>query len=121
MVVDWEQETGLLVSSGDVRIVRVWDTDREVKVQVTAGAAAPGLGVRGRQALGVRARPDSGRPVARPAGASAGPRAPPQDIPTGADSCVTSLSCDSHRSLIVAGLGDGSVRVYDRRMALGEW
>lgn len=75
MVVDWEQETGLLMSSGDVRIVRVWDTDREMKVQ---------------------------------------------DIPTGADSCVTSLSCDSQRSLIVAGLGDGSVRVYDRRMALSE-
>uniref|UniRef100_G1PCJ8 Regulatory associated protein of MTOR complex 1 n=1 Tax=Myotis lucifugus TaxID=59463 RepID=G1PCJ8_MYOLU len=75
MVVDWEQETGLLMSSGDVRIVRIWDTDREMKVQ---------------------------------------------DIPTGADSCVTSLSCDSQRSLIVAGLGDGSVRVYDRRMALSE-
>ncbi|XP_023375399.1 regulatory-associated protein of mTOR [Pteropus vampyrus] len=75
MVVDWEQETGLLMSSGDVRIVRIWDTEREMKVQ---------------------------------------------DIPTGADSCVTSLSCDSHRSLIVAGLGDGSIRVYDRRMALSE-
>ncbi|XP_030064459.1 regulatory-associated protein of mTOR isoform X2 [Microcaecilia unicolor] len=75
MVVDWEQETGLLMTSGDVRIIRIWDTDREMKVQ---------------------------------------------DIPTGADSCVTSLSCDSHRSLIVAGLGDGSVRVYDRRMALNE-
>lgn len=75
MVVDWEQETGLLMSSGDVRIVRIWDTDREMKVQ---------------------------------------------DIPTGADSCVTSLACDSQRSLIVAGLGDGSVRVYDRRMALSE-
>ncbi|XP_006869581.1 PREDICTED: regulatory-associated protein of mTOR isoform X2 [Chrysochloris asiatica] len=75
MVVDWEQETGLLMSSGDVRIIRIWDTDREVKVQ---------------------------------------------DIPTGADSCVTSLSCDSRRSLIVAGLGDGSIRVYDRRMALSE-
>lgn len=36
MVVDWEQETGLLMSSGDVRIVRIWDTDRETKVQVTA-------------------------------------------------------------------------------------
>lgn len=35
MVVDWEQETGLLMSSGDVRIVRVWDTDREMKVQVS--------------------------------------------------------------------------------------
>ncbi|NWW83410.1 RPTOR protein, partial [Climacteris rufus] len=75
MVVDWEQETGLLMTSGDVRIIRIWDTDREMKVQ---------------------------------------------DIPTGADSCVTSLSCDSHRSLIVAGLGDGSVRVFDRRMALSE-
>ncbi|XP_068832533.1 regulatory-associated protein of mTOR isoform X2 [Capricornis sumatraensis] len=75
MVVDWEQQTGLLMSSGDVRIIRIWDTDREMKVQ---------------------------------------------DIPTGADSCVTSLSCDSHRSLIVAGLGDGSIRVYDRRMALSE-
>uniref|UniRef100_H3B7T1 Regulatory associated protein of MTOR complex 1 n=1 Tax=Latimeria chalumnae TaxID=7897 RepID=H3B7T1_LATCH len=72
MVVDWEQETGLLMTSGDVRIIRIWDTDREMKVQ---------------------------------------------DIPTGADSCVTSLSCDSHRSLIAAGLGDGSVRIYDKRMA----
>ncbi|XP_028828569.1 regulatory-associated protein of mTOR isoform X3 [Denticeps clupeoides] len=75
MVVDWEQETGLLMTSGDVRVIRIWDTEREMKVQ---------------------------------------------DIPTGADSCVTSLSCDPQRSLIVAGLGDGSVRVYDRRMAPNE-
>lgn len=75
MVVDWEQETGLLMTSGDVRVIRIWDTDREMKVQ---------------------------------------------DIPTGADSCVTSLSCDSQRSLIVAGLGDGSVRVFDRRMGPSE-
>uniref|UniRef100_A0A8C2WQG3 Regulatory-associated protein of mTOR n=1 Tax=Cyclopterus lumpus TaxID=8103 RepID=A0A8C2WQG3_CYCLU len=75
MVVDWEQETGLLMTSGDVRVVRIWDIDREMKVQ---------------------------------------------DIPTGADSCVTSLSCDSQRSLIVAGLGDGSVRVFDRRMGPNE-
>uniref|UniRef100_A0A3Q2NT53 Regulatory-associated protein of mTOR n=1 Tax=Fundulus heteroclitus TaxID=8078 RepID=A0A3Q2NT53_FUNHE len=75
MVVDWEQETGLLMTSGDVRVIRIWDTDREMKVQ---------------------------------------------DIPTGADSCVTSLSSDSQRSLIVAGLGDGSVRVFDRRMGPSE-
>uniref|UniRef100_A0A8C5D1M3 Raptor N-terminal CASPase-like domain-containing protein n=1 Tax=Gouania willdenowi TaxID=441366 RepID=A0A8C5D1M3_GOUWI len=75
MVVDWEQETGLLMTSGDVRVIRIWDTDRETKVQ---------------------------------------------DIPTGADSCVTSLSTDSQRSLIVAGLGDGSVRVFDRRMGPSE-
>uniref|UniRef100_A0A673ZXN0 Regulatory associated protein of MTOR complex 1 n=1 Tax=Salmo trutta TaxID=8032 RepID=A0A673ZXN0_SALTR len=75
MVVDWEQETGLLMTSGDVRVIRIWDTEREMKVQ---------------------------------------------DIPTGADSCVTSLSCDSQRSLIAAGLGDGSVRLYDRRMGANE-
>lgn len=43
MVVDWEQETGLLMSSGDVRIVRIWDTEREMKVQVTAAAPLEGL------------------------------------------------------------------------------
>lgn len=35
MVVDWEQDTGLLMTSGDVRVVRIWDTDREMKVQVS--------------------------------------------------------------------------------------
>ncbi|CAB1344926.1 unnamed protein product [Coregonus sp. 'balchen'] len=55
MVVDWEQETGLLMTSGDVRVIRIWDTEREMKVQ---------------------------------------------DIPTGADSCVTSLSCDSQRRVM---------------------
>ena len=45
-----------------------------------------------------------------------------QDIPTGADSCVTSLACDSMgRSLLIAGCGDGSVRLYDRRLAPAEW
>ena len=40
-----------------------------------------------------------------------------QDIPTGADSCVTSLACDSvGRSLLIAGCGDGSVRLFDRRL-----
>lgn len=43
MVVDWEQETGLLMSSGDVRIVRIWDTEREMKVQVTTPARLEGL------------------------------------------------------------------------------
>ncbi|XP_055069749.1 regulatory-associated protein of mTOR isoform X4 [Misgurnus anguillicaudatus] len=75
MAVDWEQETGLLMTSGDVRVIRIWDTEREMKAQ---------------------------------------------DIPTGADSCVTSLSCDPQRSLIAAGLGDGSVRVFDRRMGPNE-
>ena len=39
-----------------------------------------------------------------------------QDIPTGADSCVTCLTSDSaDRSLMIAGCGDGTVRMYDRR------
>lgn len=41
MVVDWEQETGLLMTSGDVRIIRIWDTDREMKVQVTPVGLSP--------------------------------------------------------------------------------
>lgn len=41
MVVDWEQETGLLMTSGDVRIIRIWDTDREMKVQVTSAHVSP--------------------------------------------------------------------------------
>lgn len=40
-----------------------------------------------------------------------------QDIPTHADSCVSCLTSDSaDRSLLVAGCGDGTVRLYDRRM-----
>ncbi|XP_050390933.1 regulatory-associated protein of mTOR isoform X1 [Patella vulgata] len=76
LVTEWEQETGMLISSGDVRIIRIWDTQKELKLQ---------------------------------------------DIPTGADSCVTSLSCDSSgRSLIIAGCGDGTVRLFDRRLAPSE-
>lgn len=72
LVTDWEQQSGMLLASGDVRIIRVWDAHREMKVQ---------------------------------------------DIPTGADSCVTSMTCDTvNQSLLVAGLGDGSVRIYDRRL-----
>ena len=45
-----------------------------------------------------------------------------QDIPTGADSCVTSLASDSARkSLLVAGCGDGSVRLFDRRQPTNCW
>lgn len=72
LVISWEQETGNLLASGDVRFIRVWDTQREMRMQ---------------------------------------------DIPTGADSCVTSLACDSvGRSLLIAGCGDGSVRLFDRRL-----
>ena len=37
LVVGWEQETGILLASGDVRFIRVWDTQREMRMQVTPG------------------------------------------------------------------------------------
>ena len=30
----WEQQSGTLLASGDVRLIRVWDTHREMKLQV---------------------------------------------------------------------------------------
>lgn len=48
-VMSWEQRTQSVVVTGDVRIIRIWDAESELKVQ---------------------------------------------DIPTGADCCVTSISTD---------------------------
>eukprot|EP01135_Chromosphaera_perkinsii_P005237 Nk52_evm6s327 gene=Nk52_evmTU6s327 len=73
LVVDWEQDTGNLLTSGDVRFIRIWNVEKELCVQ---------------------------------------------DIPTGADSCVTAISCDKiGGSLVCCGCGDGSVRMYDKRMS----
>ena len=71
MVMEWEQPTGLLYATGDVKYIRVWDTHKELKIS---------------------------------------------DIPTGAESCVSSLALDHcDKSLMVAGCGDGTIRLYDRR------
>ena len=72
MVLDWEQSTGLLYASGNVKHIRIWDTHKEMKVC---------------------------------------------DIPTGVDSCVTTLASDmGEPALCVAGFGDGSIKMYDRRL-----
>jgi len=34
LVVDWDQRSSLMYTSGDVRIVRIWDVDTELRVQV---------------------------------------------------------------------------------------
>jgi regulator-associated protein of mTOR len=34
MVLDWQQQTGMLMTSGDVGIVRVWNMERELGIQV---------------------------------------------------------------------------------------
>ncbi|XP_035826281.1 regulatory-associated protein of mTOR [Aplysia californica] len=72
MVTEWEQETTTLIASGNARIMRLWDMQREKKIS---------------------------------------------DINTGAESCVTSLASDPMgKSLLIAGCGDGSVRLFDRRL-----
>ncbi|GIY50119.1 regulatory-associated protein of mTOR [Caerostris extrusa] len=76
LVLQWEQHASQILASGDVRHIRVWDAEKEMKIQ---------------------------------------------DIPTGADSCITCLtSSANYASLIGAGCGDGTVRIYDRRMAHNE-
>uniref|UniRef100_A0A2C9JG35 Raptor N-terminal CASPase-like domain-containing protein n=1 Tax=Biomphalaria glabrata TaxID=6526 RepID=A0A2C9JG35_BIOGL len=72
LVTEWEQETTTLITSGNARIIRLWDMQKETKIC---------------------------------------------DISTGADSCVTSLASDPlGKSLLIAGCGDGSVRLFDRRL-----
>ncbi|CAG5135311.1 unnamed protein product [Candidula unifasciata] len=72
IVTEWEQETATLIISGNARIIRLWDMQREKTIC---------------------------------------------DINTGAESCVTSLASDPMgKSLLIAGCGDGSVRLFDRRM-----
>ena len=39
MVLCWEQATGLLYSSGDVQRISLWDTHKEIKIQVCVGGA----------------------------------------------------------------------------------
>ena len=40
LVIDWEQKTGRLFASGDVRTIQVWDAHRELKIQVGAVAGS---------------------------------------------------------------------------------
>ena len=45
-----------------------------------------------------------------------------QDLPTAADSCMTSLSVDPvSKNLIVGGCGDGTVRIFDKRVSPSDW
>ncbi|XP_019699169.1 regulatory-associated protein of mTOR isoform X1 [Harpegnathos saltator] len=75
LVTKWEQKSLTLAVTGDVRIVRLWDAETELKKQ---------------------------------------------DIPTGADCCTTSLDVDGTGSIMALGCGDGSVRLFDRRLPPAE-
>ncbi|EEC07384.1 conserved hypothetical protein [Ixodes scapularis] len=120
MVLDWDQQTTTLIASGDVRVIRVWDTGQEKKILVRDSRTH------------LRYRwPNSRRAVpplfafCRVAGTNnTGRRRFPErevDMPTGADYPITSLSTDHQGSLLVAGCGDGTIRVYDRRLPPADW
>jgi len=71
LILDWQQFTGSLLCSGDVRVIRIWDAQHELCMQ---------------------------------------------EIPTKSNSCVTCLTSDNVTgNLIVAGFGDGMLKLYDRR------
>ncbi|XP_076243064.1 regulatory associated protein of MTOR complex 1 isoform X2 [Calliopsis andreniformis] len=71
LVTKWEQKSLTLAVTGDVRIVRLWDAETELKKQ---------------------------------------------DIPTGADCCATCIDVDGAGAMMTVGCGDGSVRLFDRRL-----
>lgn len=77
LVLDWQQSTGTLLASGDVRVIRVWDADKELCER---------------------------------------------DMPTFSDASVSCLTSEhALGNLVIAGCGDGAVRLYDRRVSPREW
>ena len=38
MILEWKQNSGLLFASGDVRVIKVWDVQQELKVQVSSSS-----------------------------------------------------------------------------------
>ncbi|KAJ8681855.1 hypothetical protein QAD02_017647 [Eretmocerus hayati] len=75
LVTSWEQRSLTLAVSGDVRSIRLWNAETELKAQ---------------------------------------------DIPTGADCCVTCIDTDNTGNMLAIGCGDGSVRLFDRRLSSTE-
>ncbi|XP_033214111.1 regulatory-associated protein of mTOR isoform X2 [Belonocnema kinseyi] len=71
LITSWEQRSLTLAVTGDVKIIRLWDAETELKKQ---------------------------------------------DIATGADSCVTCIDTDGTGAMMAIGCGDGSVRLFDRRL-----
>lgn len=73
LVMDWQQPSGSLIVSGDVKHIRIWSAEKELCVA---------------------------------------------DIPTKSPTCITSLTSDKLLGhVIIAGCGDGAIRLYDRRMS----
>ncbi|KAK0540795.1 Target of rapamycin complex 1 subunit kog1 [Tilletia horrida] len=71
LVIDWQMLTKVVLAGGDSRVIRAWDTHKELCIC---------------------------------------------DIPTHTSACVSSISSDSTVGhIFVAGFGDGTVGVYDRR------
>ena len=45
MILEWKQNSGLLFASGDVRVIKVWDIQQEIKVQVSSSSVLPVVNV----------------------------------------------------------------------------
>ena len=41
MILEWKQNSGLLFASGDVRVIKVWDVQQELKIQVGNSSVLP--------------------------------------------------------------------------------
>ncbi|KAJ3050506.1 hypothetical protein HK097_008544 [Rhizophlyctis rosea] len=122
-----EEDLGLLMTGSDegiIRLYRNYETSKKMEMvtswraltDLMPTARGSGMVVEWQQALGtflvsgdvktIRVW-DAERELCR------------QEIPTRSQSCITSLTGDQG-SLIVAGCGDGAVRIYDRRLQARE-
>ncbi|KAL8866959.1 MAG: hypothetical protein Q9174_005971 [Haloplaca sp. 1 TL-2023] len=89
LVLDWQQGQGKLLVAGDVKVIRVWNAATEICTNVSlTPVSSDGLRLTS-----------------------------PKDIPARSSSPLTSLTTDAVAgNIIIAGYGDGAVRVFDQRM-----
>lgn len=90
MVMDWQQQTGIMLVGGDSRIIKVWDAQTELPLFVSCFASA--------------IRPTNARR---------------KDLDTDSDSPVTSLvsriTPGFPLTLFAAGFANGEIKLFDRR------
>lgn len=88
LVLEWQQGKGRALVAGDVKVIRVWDAATELCTSVSL-------------LLGCRSQTSNiGKSILARSGA-----------------CITSLTSDQVAgNILVAGFGDGAVRVYDQRI-----
>lgn len=89
LILDWQQSPGIILAAGDSRVIRAWDAHREYSLFVS---------------LLRWASPQLITFIAI------------QELETQSNSPVTSICSDPDSSVFMAGFGDGTVKVFDRRL-----